>query len=344
MIQSVEHVVPTEMPAALPERLGNWGTILLVTDAIASFICIAILAPFGVAAAAFLAMASASMLSLALSRYRVSYGVCPRDEWYQSAAVAMLAAPLGAILAIIFGLTWWGAPASALLWLCGVGGVSAMLQKLRRGGRTYEAAIGTIHHPRHGGGRAFELGLIRCFDIVLSVIGLVVAAPAMAYIALRIHREDGAPVFFTQLRVGCNDSDFMLAKFRTMRQGAGSAWVRPGDERITPFGAFLRRSSLDELPQLVNVMLGQMSLVGPRPEMREYANRFVKEVPRYSLRHMLRPGLTGWAQLHLPRNLEPADVPQVLAYDVFYVEHVGVYLYLFCLIKTACELRSHRAV
>ncbi|HTZ54550.1 MAG TPA: sugar transferase [Candidatus Acidoferrum sp.] len=344
MIESIEQVRSAEVPAALPERLGNWGTVLFASDAIMGILCIAVLAGIGVAASAFLAMASASILALAMGRYRESYAMRPRDEWYQTAAIATTAAPVGMILSLAFGLAWWGALAAALLWLGAAGMSSAALQRMRRGDRSFDPALGTLHHPRHGSRTSFELGVIRCFDAILAIVGLVVTAPLMAYIALRIRREDGDPVLFKQLRVGTDDTDFTLAKFRTMRQDAGSAWARPGDSRITPFGAFLRRSSLDELPQLVNVALGQMSLVGPRPEMREYANRFLKEVPLYSIRHVVRPGMTGWAQLYLPRNLEPGDAPRVVAYDLFYVEHVCVYLYLFCLTKTVCELRSHGAV
>jgi len=344
MLQNIEHVAAAEVPAALPERLGNWGTVLFASDAVTAVLAIAVLAALGAAASGFLALASALTLALAMGRYRVSYAMVPREEWYQTATVAAIAVPVGILLASLFGLLWWGAIVAPLLWLAGAGVASAMLQRMRRGARSFDPAIGTLHHPRHGSGTAFELGIIRCLDTVLAIGGLILTAPLFAYIAYRVRREDGPPVFFTQIRVGSDDSDFTLAKFRTMRKDAGNAWVRPGDSRITPFGTFLRQTSLDELPQLVNVALGQMSLVGPRPEMREYASRFLKEVPLYSIRHVVKPGMTGWAQLHLPRNLEPEDAPQVLAYDLFYVEHVGVYLYLFCLIKTMCELRSHEAV
>ena len=313
-------------------------------DVAFGIVTIFILAPFGGAAAAFVALAIVFVAGVASGRYRVSYALQARDEWYQAAAVAVPAACLGALAALVFGLPWWGALAGALLWTLGAGAYGASLQRIRRGRRSFEPAIERIRHPRRRRSAALELSIIRCLDTLLACVALLVCAPLFALIALAIRFDDGAPVVFSQRRVGRDDEDFMLGKFRTMRTDSGDAWVRPGDTRITRRGAFLRRTSLDELPQLFNVAIGEMSLVGPRPEMREYADRFSREIPLYSLRHLVRPGLTGWAQLHLPRNLQPSDAQLVLSYDLFYVENVGVYLYMYCLIKTACEFASHRAV
>jgi lipopolysaccharide/colanic/teichoic acid biosynthesis glycosyltransferase len=332
------------MLGALPERLEHAGTAMMAGDVACAVIGILVLAPLGGAASAFLALATVFVVAVAAGRYRVSFALRARDEWYQAAAVASLGAVLGTLLALAFGLPWWGALAGALLWTLGAGAWGAALQRIRRGERAFDPAIERLRHPRRRRSAAFELSIIRCLDALLASIALLLCAPCFAVIALAIRFDDGAPVVFRQRRVGRDDEDFMLGKFRTLRADAGTAWVQPGDTRITRRGAFLRRTSLDELPQLVNVALGEMSLVGPRPEMREYADRFNREIPLYSLRHLIRPGLTGWAQLHLPRNLQPNDAPRVLSYDLFYVENAGVYLYLYCLIKTACEFSSHRGV
>jgi lipopolysaccharide/colanic/teichoic acid biosynthesis glycosyltransferase len=332
------------MLGALPERLEHAGTAMMAGDVVFAIISVLLLAPFGGAASAFLALATVFVVGVATGRYRVSFALRPRDEWYQAAAVAIVGALIGTLLALAFALPWWGGLAGTAIWTIGAGAWGAALQRFRRGERSFDPAIERLRHPRRRRSTAFELSIIRCFDAIFASIALVLFAPFFALIALTIRFEDGAPVLFRQRRVGRDDQDFMLGKFRTMRKDAGADWVRPGDARITRRGAFLRRTSLDELPQLVNVALGEMSLVGPRPEMREYADRFNREVPLYSLRHLIRPGLTGWAQLHLPRNLEPKDAPLVLSYDLFYVENVGIYLYLYCLIKTVCELASHRAV
>jgi lipopolysaccharide/colanic/teichoic acid biosynthesis glycosyltransferase len=332
------------MLSALPERLEHSGTAMVAGDVAFGVVAILILAPFGAGASAFLAVALIFVIAVAAGRYRVSYALRPRDEWYQAAAVASLGALLGVLFSFAFTLPWWGALAGAALWTIGAGLWAAALQRMRRGNRSYDPAIERIHHPRKRRSTAFELSIIRCLDALLASLALVLFAPLLIWIALAIRMGDGKPILFRQRRVGRDDEDFTLGKFRTMRADADDRWVRPGDTRITARGAFLRRTSLDELPQLVNVALGEMSLVGPRPEMREYADRFNREIPLYSLRHLIRPGLTGWAQLHLPRNLEPRDAPQVLTYDLFYVENVGVYLYMYCLIKTVCEFSAHRAV
>jgi lipopolysaccharide/colanic/teichoic acid biosynthesis glycosyltransferase len=344
MLRTAERVEPLEIGAALPERIGQSGSVLLASDGVAALVSIVLLAIVGGAASAFLALAVTFATAVAVGRYRVSYALRPADEWYQAAAVALIGAVFGIGLALIFELPWWGAPAGAMLWVAGAGACAALLQRHRRGATHYEAATDRLHHPRHRRSTAFELSLIRCCDAIFASAALVLGAPLFAAVALGVWLDDGAPIFFRQRRVGRDDNDFVLVKFRTMRKDAGEAWVRPGDTRLTKRGAFLRRTSLDELPQLWNVAVGQMSLVGPRPEMRGYAERFIKENPLYSLRHLLRPGLSGWAQLHLPRNLEPSDMPRVLSFDLFYAEHVCLYLYLYCLIKTACEFGAHRAV
>jgi len=156
----------------------------------------------------------------------------------------------------------------------------------------------------------------RFFDFVVSIIGLLFSAPVILLIAFQIRRKLGSPVLFRQLRPGKNSKPFQLVKFRTMREGIDQdGSVLPDSERITPFGNFLRNSSLDELPELWNVLKGDMSLVGPRPLLKEYLPMYSPEQAR---RHNVRPGITGWAQVN-GRNAISWE--EKFKYDVWYVEN-----------------------
>jgi exopolysaccharide biosynthesis polyprenyl glycosylphosphotransferase len=144
--------------------------------------------------------------------------------------------------------------------------------------------------------------LKRFFDLAGSLLGLLLVSPVLAFLALLIKGEDGGPVFYAQERVGKDGSVFKLLKFRTMVPNAekttGPVWAKSDDTRKTRIGNFLRRTNLDELPQLWNVFSGQMSLVGPRPERPFFVEQFRKEIPRYMARHRVKAGITGWAQVH----------------------------------------------
>jgi len=156
----------------------------------------------------------------------------------------------------------------------------------------------------------------RFFDFVVSIIGLLFSAPVILLIAFQIRRKLGSPVLFRQIRPGKNSKPFQLVKFRTMREGIDQdGSVLPDSERITPFGNFLRNSSLDELPELWNVLKGDMSLVGPRPLLKEYLPLYSPEQAR---RHNVRPGITGWAQVN-GRNAISWE--EKFKYDVWYVEN-----------------------
>ncbi len=274
----------------------------------------------------------------------MSFALSARDEWYQAAGSALLGGSLATVLCLLLHFPWWAAASSSVLWALGAGAIASALHRARRGADRFDPSSDGTRPVDVSRSLLPQLGVLRVFDIVIAVVGLVIGAPLIAACALIVAAGDGFPILFKQRRKGRDDKDFVLLKFRTMHKSAGSAWARPGDERITRRGAFLRRTSLDELPQLYNVLVGHMSIVGPRPEMSEYAERFAVELPRYSARHAMRPGLTGWAQLHLQRNLDPSDARRVLAYDLFYIEHASVYLYLFCVVKTACEIFGHDAV
>ncbi len=177
--------------------------------------------------------------------------------------------------------------------------------------------------------------LKRLFDMVVGSLLLVFTAPLILVIALVLWRLHGKPVFFRQERMGLDGRTFRLVKFRTMgvdAEGTGAVWSRRGDPRCTPLGSFLRRTSLDELPQLWNVVRGDMSLVGPRPERPVFVEKFRASIPRYMLRHRVRAGLTGWAQVHGLRG--DSSVLQRLQYDLFYIEHWSLSLDLKILWRT----------
>ena len=191
----------------------------------------------------------------------------------------------------------------------------------------------------------FRMGLTglygkRFFDLVLGSMMLLVAMPFMAVVALASLVESGFrdPVLYHQIRVGQDGLPFRVHKFRSMRVDAeadGRArWAQKNDTRITHLGAFLRRTRLDELPQLFNVLKGQMSLVGPRPERPEFVERLAASIPYYAERHRVKPGVTGWAQLLYSYGSDEEDARRKLEYDLYYVKHVGLMLDLVILLQT----------
>jgi Undecaprenyl-phosphate glucose phosphotransferase len=163
----------------------------------------------------------------------------------------------------------------------------------------------------------------RAVDLAISAAALLLGMPLFAAIALAIRREDRGPVFYRQRRMGLDGRPFEIVKFRSMRPGAedesGPTWAAPDDPRRTRVGRFLRRWSLDELPQLINVLRGEMSLVGPRPERPEFVREFKEKFPQYMLRHRVRAGITGWAQVHGWRG--NTSVTKRIEYDLYYIEN-----------------------
>jgi exopolysaccharide biosynthesis polyprenyl glycosylphosphotransferase len=189
--------------------------------------------------------------------------------------------------------------------------------------------------------------LKRAFDLCVATVILILAAPVMLLAAAAIVIEDGRPVFFRQERVGLFGRTFNVLKFRSMRADAeartGAVWSPNGDQRVTRAGAFLRRTSIDELPQLLNVLRGDMSIVGPRPERPTFVEWFRRELPRYDERHLVRPGITGWAQLNMERKLDVSQVGEKLSHDLWYIEHWGLFMDVSIVLKTAAEFLFHRA-
>ena len=182
-----------------------------------------------------------------------------------------------------------------------------------------------------------QLALKRAMSVVIASIFLVAMAPLIALIALAIKLESRGPVFFVQERIGLGGRPFRLVKFRTMRQverGADGVWERDNASRVTRFGAVLRRYRLDELPQCVNILKGDMSLVGPRPEMASNVATFSAVIPFYNLRHEVRPGLTGWAQVRAGYSMSTQEVTRKLCYDLYYIKHLSLRFDLWILFDT----------
>lgn len=178
----------------------------------------------------------------------------------------------------------------------------------------------------------------RLLDVVLATAGLLFTAPVLPLIALAIRLDSNGDVFFTQTRVGENGKPFKLYKFRSMRQDAevasGAVWSPEDDPRITTVGRFLRKSRLDELPQLFNVLRGEMSLVGPRPERPEFVSSLEEEIPYYSKRHVLKPGITGWAQVMYPYGASVEDSLVKLKYDLYYIKNFSLFFDIRIIVDT----------
>ncbi len=175
----------------------------------------------------------------------------------------------------------------------------------------------------------------RASDVGLSLFGLFVFSPALLLVATAIFLEDRGSVFFTQTRIGKFRAPFKLYKFRTMRpSSSGDPYAQPGDLRVTRVGKLLRSSRLDELPQLFNVLRGQMSLIGPRAEWDRLVESYEKLIPSYHFRHLVRPGITGWAQVNYPYGANLEDTQRKLEYDLYYIRHFSFRLDASIVLKT----------
>ncbi len=178
----------------------------------------------------------------------------------------------------------------------------------------------------------------RVLDVTAALIGLVLAAPIMAIVGVVVRLTSEGSVLYRQQRVGQHGRVFHVVKFRSMRQnaeaGTGAVWASKNDQRITPVGRFLRRARLDELPQLWNVLVGDMSLVGPRPERPEFVKQLTEQIPFYGQRHIVRPGLTGWAQVRYTYGSSVEDAMEKLQYDLFYIKNLSIPLDLFVIFST----------
>ena len=177
--------------------------------------------------------------------------------------------------------------------------------------------------------------LKRLSDIGFSLTGLTLAAPILAVASIAIWLEDRGPALFRQTRIGRNRAPFSLYKLRTMRIAReGALYTQAGDARITRIGRFLRATRIDEIPQLLNVLRGQMSLIGPRAEWDRLVNDYERQIPCYHFRHLVRPGITGWAQVNYPYGANLDDTLRKLEYDLYYIRHFSFTLDASIVLKT----------
>ncbi len=188
--------------------------------------------------------------------------------------------------------------------------------------------IGEIHRIRYG-------RIKRVVDVCVGLVGTVALVPVVALVAVGNLIANRGPLLYRQTRIGKNGTPFTMLKFRSMRpSGDSSEWTARHDPRITPFGSFLRRSHLDELPQMVNILLGDLSIVGPRPEQPAYVDELSEKLPYYPLRHLVRPGLTGWAQVKYGYASSEADALQKLQYEFYYLRHQRLSFDLRVIVRT----------
>ena len=191
--------------------------------------------------------------------------------------------------------------------------------------------------------RGWHVALKRAMDLVGSALLLIVLSPIMLLVALMIKLESPGPVFYAQERMGLDARSFMMLKFRSMRNDAeanGPGWTRPDDPRRTRIGTILRRLNVDELPQFINVLIGEMSLVGPRPERPYYVDQFRQRIPRYMERHKEKAGITGWAQVNGLRG--DTSIEERTKYDLWYIENWSFLLDLKILIRTTFRVINDR--
>jgi sugar transferase (PEP-CTERM system associated) len=185
----------------------------------------------------------------------------------------------------------------------------------------------------------------RLIDIVISLIALVLCIPLFILVAIAIVIESGFPVLFRQERTGLHGRSFEMLKFRSMfndSEKEGPQWAAAGDDRITKTGKWIRKFRIDELPQVINVLRGQMSIVGPRPERPLFVSMLEEQIPFYGLRHSVRPGITGWAQVKYQYGASVEETKTKLEYDLFYIKHLSVMLDFAVLFETAKVMISGR--
>jgi exopolysaccharide biosynthesis polyprenyl glycosylphosphotransferase len=194
-----------------------------------------------------------------------------------------------------------------------------------------------------------ELKIKRLLDLMLAGVFLVLALPLMigAAVAIKLDRRGSArgPVFYRQLRTGSNGSEFYIIKLRTMvtnAESGGAQWAAQNDNRVTRVGRYLRASRLDELPQLWNVLRGEMSFIGPRPERPDFNRELEKEIPYYDLRHLVKPGITGWAQVMYDYGASKEDAMEKLQYDIYYIKNYSLLLDLLIVLKTLRVMLGRR--
>lgn len=214
----------------------------------------------------------------------------------------------------------------------------------------FEQRTGKIHIDAWSPGRmifldgfdnnVWRMMVKRLFDMTVASIGLLLAAPVMLLLVLIVRHESKwrDPAIYKQIRTGQHGQPFTIYKFRSMvvdAERSGAVWAQKNDPRVTKVGAFMRKTRLDELPQLWNVLKGDMSFVGPRPERPEFVEQLSHKIPFYAMRHRVKPGITGWAQVNYPYGDSEADTREKLQYDLYYIKNYSLFLDLTILVQTA---------
>lgn len=191
----------------------------------------------------------------------------------------------------------------------------------------------------------FYLFYHRLFDVLVSVLGILLSTLLLPFIFIGNLVANRGPLFYTQERIGKNGKPFKIIKLRTMvldAEASGAQWAKKHDTRTTPFGKFLRRSRIDEIPQFYNIILGHMSIIGPRPERPMFVKELSSIIPFYETRHVVKPGLTGWAQVNTSYGSSYADSLEKLQYDLYYIKHRSVYLDISIVLKTLSTIIFYR--
>jgi exopolysaccharide biosynthesis polyprenyl glycosylphosphotransferase len=200
--------------------------------------------------------------------------------------------------------------------------------------------FGLLHHES-------QMRIKRALDVTIAAVFLAFAAPLMLLTAVLVRLTSAGPALYSQIRCGQHGREFTLYKFRTMVRDAeadGARWAQPDDPRVTGLGRWLRRLRLDELPQLWNVLSGDMSFIGPRPERPDFVAVLEKEIPYYELRHLVKPGLTGWAQVMYGYGLSVEDAKNKLEYDLYYIKNYSLALDVYIMFRTARVVLSRLGV
>jgi exopolysaccharide biosynthesis polyprenyl glycosylphosphotransferase len=233
--------------------------------------------------------------------------------------------------------------------------LTAALLNCKLRGVPVESAIASFERLRHkvwlealgpeaviysdGFGRSRWYGIFkRFFDLLLALLLLTASAPFLLILAIAIWMDSPGPVLFRQTRIGLFGEPFVLLKLRSMKDEAesetGPVWARIGDERVTRIGRLLRRFRLDEIPQAINVLRGEMSFIGPRPERPLFVKMLSDNIPYYDVRHYVKPGITGWAQVMYPYGASLKDAYEKLQYDLYYAKHMSPLLDLRIFFKS----------
>lgn len=194
---------------------------------------------------------------------------------------------------------------------------------------------------------ALEYLMKRTIDYIGASVLLALNFGIKFYVAKKIAEQSPGEIYFKQKRVGLNNLEFYCIKFRSMRLDAekdGAKFASKDDDRVFAFGNFMRKTRIDEIPQCINILRGEMHLIGPRPERKYWINFFEKEIPYYNERHLVRPGITGWAQVNYPYGENAEDAKQKLMYDLYYIKHWSVWLEIKTILKTVLIVINKKGI